>query len=52
MSYFPQEENSEMKVHIGKKSDYAEPSLINQLVNEEGCWSPDNVIHMFSKYYD
>ena len=52
MKYFSSEENSEMKVHICKKQDYICPELINQLINEEGCWNPDNATHMFSKYYD
>ena len=39
LSYFEDEGKEEMKVHIGKKYDYIEPSLISQIVNEEGCWS-------------
>ena len=41
-----------MKVYIGKKYDYIEPSLISQLVNEEGCWSTENATQMFGRYYN
>ncbi len=41
-----------MKVLMGKKYDYIEPKLITQLVNEYGCWTPENSTQMFARYYE